>query len=143
MGCHTKIAKTIIDKGSDYLLAVKGNQETLFTALKNTLTSTTKSNTQGHFTTEQGHGRQEYREYHMLSAAKLTGDFDRWPKLTTKGIAIHYRQEKGANASLEYRYYISSAELDSQTFANAVRSHWGIENNLHWVLDTRMNEDAC
>jgi predicted transposase YbfD/YdcC len=93
--------------------------------------------------TSGGQLRMEYCEYHVLSATKLTGDSDKWPKLTTIGVNIHYRQERGGKASLKYHYYINSAELDCQTFANVVRSHWGIENNLPCVLDTTMNEDAC
>ena len=143
MGCQTKIAKTIIDKGADYLLAVKGNQETLFSALRHTLTPVIEGKVKGHVTIEQGHGRHEYREYHVLSATALEGDFTKWPSLNTIGVAIHYRKEKDAEATLAFRYYISSAELDSQRFAKAVRSHWGIENNLHWVLDASMKEDAC
>ena len=62
MGCQTKIAKTIIDKGADYLLAVKGNQQTLFNAVRHTLSTSMKNKEKAHVTIEQGHGRQEYRE---------------------------------------------------------------------------------
>ncbi len=54
-----------------------------------------------------------------------------------------YRQEKGKEPSLQYRYYISSAELTEETFSKAVRQHWAVENSLHWVLDLTMNEDDC
>jgi predicted transposase YbfD/YdcC len=64
-------------------------------------------------------------------------------ELNTIGVAIHYRQAKAAKARLASRYYILSAELNSQTYANAMRYYWEIENNLHWVLDTTMNEDTC
>ncbi|QUM91385.1 ISAs1 family transposase [Moritella sp. 36] len=59
------------------------------------------------------------------------------------GVAIGYRQVKGGKASLDYRYYISSANLTENGFAKAVRGHWLIENSLHWVLDATMNEDNC
>jgi predicted transposase YbfD/YdcC len=91
MGCQTKIAKSIINKGANYLLVVKGNQETLFAAIKDALSPTTKSSATEHITIEQGHGRQEYREYHVLRATTLSGDFTRWAKLNTIGVAIHYR----------------------------------------------------
>ncbi len=54
-----------------------------------------------------------------------------------------YRQEKDKPATLEYRYYISSAVLTEASLAEAVRSHWSIENSLHWVLDATMQEDNC
>lgn len=57
-------------------------------------------------------------------------------------MAINY-QNDGKKASLEYRYYISSTKLTTEQFGKAARGHWGIENNLHWVLDTAMREDNC
>ncbi|EDQ01410.1 transposase, putative [Shewanella benthica KT99] len=58
-------------------------------------------------------------------------------------MAMSYRQVKGKEPSLEYRYYIISAKLDEKSFGEAVRSHWAVENNLHWVLDASLKEDNC
>ncbi|MFV8421677.1 ISAs1 family transposase [Vibrio parahaemolyticus] len=140
MGCQTEIATTITDKGGDYLLAVKGNQGKLHKAIQAQL--------QPHIDDpvvccEKGRGRNEARAYAVLPATELTSEFADWPGLKTIGVAMSYRQTKPGKDSLEYRYYISSAELSKERFASAVRGHWGIENNLHWVLDTSFNEDDC
>ena len=68
---------------------------------------------------------------------------ENWPHAKTIGVAVHYRQEGQRKGSLEYRYYISSAKLTVEQFAKSVRSHWGIENQLHWLLDVAMREDDC
>jgi predicted transposase YbfD/YdcC len=73
-----------------------------------------------------------------MSAEGSAKDFPEWPNLTTIGVAVRYRMEKGKPTSLDYRYYISSARLNEATFAHAVISNWGIENQLHWVLDATM-----
>ncbi|ART82247.1 ISAs1 family transposase [Oceanisphaera profunda] len=144
MGCQTNIAKTIINQGGDYLLAVKGNQELLFKAVRTALSASIAVSTNSDkINIEQGHGRTEIREYHVLPAGDLAHQFPDWKGLKTIGVAIGYRREKSGKSSLEYRYYISSAELDSIRFGKAVRGHWGIENSLHWVLDVSMKEDAC
>jgi predicted transposase YbfD/YdcC len=139
MGCQTNIGKTIIEHGGDYLLAVKGNQENLSKAVRKMLSEHCNVD---NVSIEQGHGRKEARKYHILPAGALADDFPQWEGLKTIGVAIGYRIEKSGKESLDYRYYISSAELTEERFANAVRGHWGIENSLHWVLDASMNEDA-
>ncbi|MBM7454397.1 putative transposase YbfD/YdcC, partial [Oceanisphaera litoralis] len=144
MGCQTRIAEAIINQGGDYLLAVKDNQERLHRAVQRELRPVHSAGTNpDNVTIEQGHGRIEAREYHVLPADALLDDFPEWTGIKTLGVAIGYRQDKSGKSSLEYRYYISSAELDTARFAAAVRGHWGIENSLHWVLDVSMKEDAC
>ncbi|MBZ6068563.1 ISAs1 family transposase, partial [Aeromonas schubertii] len=83
------------------------------------------------------------RQYHVLPAEEVARHFPEWKGLRTLGVAVGYQQKSKGEVSLEHRYYISSAPLERATFANAVRSHWGIENQLHWVLDVTMKEDAC
>jgi predicted transposase YbfD/YdcC len=142
MGCQTEIAAQIVDKGGDYLLAVKGNQETLHRAVREAMAPLAREGSY-QATIEQSRGRTELREYHVMSAGDMVTQFPTWKGLNTLGVAIGYRRDSKGKESLEYRYYISSAALTEEQFAKAVRGHWGIENQLHWVLDVTMKEDAC
>lgn len=142
MGCQTAIAAQIVLQGGDYLLAVKGNQELLSRAVREALAAVVS--TPGHVAcVEQGRGRVEAREYHVVPADEVARQFPSWKGLATLGVAVGYRCDNKGKESLEYRYYISSAVLSKAQFANAVRSHWAIENRLHWVLDVAMKEDDC
>lgn len=142
MGCQTDIADKIVDRGGDYLLAVKGNQETLHRAVREAMSPLVREGSHK-ATIEQSRGRTELREYHVMSAGEMAKQFPTWKDLNTLGVAIGYRCDSKGNESLEYRYYISSAALTEEQFATVVRGHWGIENQLHWVLDVTMKEDAC
>lgn len=142
MGCQTDIAAQIVDHGGDYLLAVKGNQETLHRAVREAMAPLAREGSH-QATIEQSRGRTELREYHVMPAGEIVKQFPTWKGLNTLGVAIGYRRDSKGNESLEYRYYISSAALTEEQFAKAVRGHWGIENQLHWVLDVTMKEDAC
>jgi predicted transposase YbfD/YdcC len=139
MGCQHKITQTIVDKGADYLIAVKGNQQRLYDSIKQAFASVNKA-TRLHI--EKGHGRVEAREYHVLDASDIAKSYPDWAGLKSIGMAINY-QHNGRKESLEYRYYISSALLTTEQFGKAARGHWGIESKLHWVLDTAMREDNC
>lgn len=143
MGCQTAIAAQIVLQGGDYLLAVKGNQELLSRAVPEALAAVVS--TPGHVAcVKQVRGRVEAREYHVVPADQVARQFPSWKGLATLGVAVGYRCDNNkGKESLEYRYYISSGVLSKAQFANAVRSHWAIENRLHWVLDVAMKEDEC
>lgn len=143
MACQTKIASCIVGQGADYLLAVKNNQGNLSKAIKKAFANH-RSGAIGEtkHRLEQGHGRIESRQCHVLSKEALDGDFSRWKGLTSIVMIENYRAVKGKGLTLEYRYYISSKALSVEQAASAVREHWGIES-MHWVLDVSMNEDAC
>ena len=141
MGTQADIAHTIIDKGADFLLAVKGNQSALHQLVKETFSAAEADSAENVTQIEAQHGRKEYREYQAISAPKERIDA-KWPTIQTFGKVISYRVHKG-KGTLQTRYYISSAILTAEELAYAARGHWAVENQLHWVLDVTMNEDAC
>jgi predicted transposase YbfD/YdcC len=147
MGCRTAIAEAILDRGADYVLAVKDNQPTLRRAIEDFFTSRMEDDFAGvdvgrYETKEKGHGRAEHRSCYVCDAPAGLADRERWEGLTAIGVAINISTRDGKSSDAT-RYYILSRRLDAETFADAVRSHWGIENSLHWQLDVTFGEDAC
>lgn len=146
MGCQTKIGKKIVNKGGDYLLAVKGNQPRLHKALKRVfdVKRFEENPTEVFSMHDEAHGRIEDR--HALISLD-TSEIDdlalEWPGIKSIGSTLSFRQVKGKKASVSCKYYISSSVLTSEQFANAARDHWSIENSLHWKLDVGMSEDQC
>jgi predicted transposase YbfD/YdcC len=141
MGCQTKIAKRIVDQGGDYLLAVKGNQETLEKALEAAFKEQRNTQLEPTLPIERGHGRVEVRRSVVLRAEALEGDFSHWKGLKTIALVERFRVAK-QKVEQHYSYYISSKELTAEQLLDAARAHWGIES-MHWVLDVTMNEDEC
>ena len=147
MGCQRDIAKTIVDKGADYLLAVKGNQKRLEKAFNDYFRMEMLQSFEGssYSTQEEGHGRKETRVALVNDDLSVLGDiaYD-WPELKTMGIVASVRQVGNTPAEeISIRYYISSKKLDARTLLESSRSHWSIEVQLHWKLDVGMNEDTC
>jgi predicted transposase YbfD/YdcC len=145
MGTQTAIAEQIIAGGADYVLALKGNQESLHDGVIKYLdqqieTDFANCTARRHSTHETGHGREETRIYVQLPAPKSLPGFERWNNLTTIGVAILICLRDGKETT-QMRYYISSLGLGVKQFARAVRSHWSIENSLHWSLDVTYRED--
>lgn len=145
MGCQKKIAKKILDKKADYVLAVKDNQKHLHNDIKDFFKICREENFKNvslnYFEeTHKGHGRVEVRRYWITDCLTCIDKKDDWPGLKSIGIAESERHING-KISLERRYFIVSLKPNAKTFANAVRSHWAIENKLHWVLDVTFRED--
>jgi len=146
MGCQTEIAQKILDRGGDYLLAVKDNQETLATALREFFAD---GETAGfgtlpvgrHQTVEKDHGRIETRQALWVTDLSWLDQKlkEHWPKLAGVGM-IERRRDINGTVSMEHAFYIGSRGV---TTAESARSHWGIENSLHWVLDVTFREDDC
>jgi predicted transposase YbfD/YdcC len=145
MGCQTEIAKEIVKGGAEYCLATKGNQPTLHEGLitffeEHIMNDFMNTKVRQHHTAEKGHGREECRSYYICPVPDDLPDRDRWPKLKAIGMAINITVRDGKETSA-VRYYILSKYLSGKRFGEAVRSHWGIENSLHWQLDVTFGED--
>lgn len=145
MGTQKAIAAQIIDRGADYVLALKGNQETLHDAVIDYIDRQSESDfadekIRRHVTTETGHGRHEIRSYFHMPVPSDLADLDLWKGLASIGMAISVCVRDGKE-TVETRYFISSLPVGVKRFAHAVRSHWGIENGCHWTLDMTFRED--
>jgi len=145
MGCQTAIAQAILDAKADYVLAVKSNQRTLYDGLAwffcyNGTFDYEEVAVSRHKTEEEGHGRRETRSYFVCDVPDDLPDRHRWPKLSAIGMAVSETVRDG-KPCYEQRYYILSKKLSAKRFAVAVRSHWSIENRLHWQLDVTFQED--
>lgn len=149
MGCQTEIAARIRDRQADYVLAVKDNQPKLrqevANAFEDALAAEADTGTavglKQHTTTEVGHGRTEQRHYYTLPAPESLKRAGRWRDIQSLGLVIRCRTINGVEQR-SLNYYISSLKPQVKRFARAVRSHWSIENQLHWVLDVEFAADA-
>lgn len=146
MGTQTKIAQAILDRGGDYLLALKGNQSSLHDEIRRYLDDPAAKIHSRIEAAEGDHGRIEVRR-HLVShdvdwlttARRFPGE-PRFPGLRAIAV-VEAEVERNGSTSLERRYYLSSLALNAKLFAHAVRCHWHVENRLHWVLDVVFHED--
>ncbi len=149
MGCQTEIAKTIIEQEADYVLALKANQGNLYedvTQLFDWAGQQGFNSVEDQFqatTIEKGHGRLEIRRYALMGNTEHLLGAEKWPRLRSIGRVESERRVNGQISDVERRYYLLSIEGDVQRFADAVRHHWSVENQLHWVLDVSFKEDKC
>ncbi len=146
MGCQKKIAQQIRDKDADYVLQVKDNHPTLHQELVAYFASECGDSllpTESNFveTTDGDHGRIEVRRYWHTTDIKWFADASQWAGLRGFGMVESHRTIDD-KTSIHRRYYITTLE-DVGEFARAARSHWGVENSLHWVLDMAFDEDHC
>jgi len=156
MGCQKKIAKEIIEADADYVLALKGNQETVHEEVKSFVDgalaerqvprplgaklSKAAATLASLETVEKDHGRLEIRRYYQSQELDWFADCSKWEGLKSVGMVESVREVEG-KSTVERRYYLSSLPLGVDTFARAVRSHWGVENNVHWIMDVCFRED--
>ena len=145
MGTPTAIAQQIVEGEGDYILALKGNQGTLYEAAVDYLDQQTSNDFRGVgarrlTTTKTSHGRTESRTYIQLPVPKELPGAERWHGLLSLGVAILHCIRDGKE-TFEARYFISSLPVKVKQFARAVRNHWGIENSCHWCLDVTYRED--
>ncbi len=145
MGTQTAIAQQIVDGEGDYILALKGNQGTLYKAAVEYMDQQMDNDFQGIGarrleTHEKGHGREESRTYIQMPVPKDLPGAGRWAGLLSLGVVILHCIRDGKE-TVEGRYFISSLPVKVKQFARAVRNHWGIENSCHWCLDVTYRQD--
>lgn len=140
MGCQKEIAGAIVEKGADYILAVKGNQGFLLDDLKEAFSQ--QKSLRANITTELGHGRIEKRTCRVIEETAWICRKEEWKGLQSLVEITSERTHKASGEKqAEVRYYISSLSADPARFNQHIRSHWGIENGLHWTLDVVFDED--
>jgi predicted transposase YbfD/YdcC len=140
MGCQKAIVEKITDKGADYVIALKGNQKSLHEEAQLFFEDFADCVEQ-YVTHDKGHGREEVREYFLESNIDWLPQHSQWSNLQAIGMVRSTVFEKDKERT-ETRYYAASI-TDVEQFANAVRKHWSIENQLHWCLDVILNEDSA
>lgn len=155
LNTQKSIAAQIIEQKADYLLALKSNHALLHEEVRDYfawceaqaggLPQVSDSHAQ---TSEWGHGRHEVRRCFALSVTPQD-----WPRACEQWVGLHTlvmvensRQTgpgEQSHASVERRFYLSSLSADASVLLEAVRAHWGVENNVHWCLDVAFDEDGC
>ena len=147
MGCQRAIAEKIIDKKADYILALKGNQGTLREDVE-VLVAEQKANDfkdvsiSRHETVDGDHGRIETRTCTVIHDVAWLQERHDWPGLKSV-VMIESKREINGKIELETRFYITSLVLLALAIAPMIRSHWAIENSLHWVMDMVFRDDEC
>jgi len=144
MGCQKEIARTIRGRRADYLLALKGNHEHLFEQVVAFFEGACAHGRKGggirhHREWSEGHGRDECRRWATSDLSRLEGRQE-WADLRSV-VLIESERFIGETLTVEERYYLSSLPADAKLLNEAARSHWSVENALHWVLDVTFQED--
>lgn len=155
-GCHSNITNIVVEKKGDFVVAIKNNQRTFLRQLAGAMEEAVELDET--MTEERGHGRREKRTCHAMAVpeeilvslerrkeqTKHNGDrsSESWLGIRSVCRVTCERESKG-KISLEKRYYITSLEADAKKLLNCVRSHWEVENKLHYSLDVTFNEDQC
>ena len=146
-GTHAPIAQVIQDKEADYVLAVKDNQPNLAESIREFF-ATGQANHWANVkhdcyeTVEKDHGRIEVRRYYAFGHLDSLSNPEQWPGLKMFGVVQSERTIKG-KTSTDERLYIGSIPAQARKLAHAVRSHWEVENRLHWCLDVCLNDDQA
>ena len=148
MGCQKKIVKQITQQQGDYVITLKKNQKNLYTNVEELFKDALAKKFDGYnhssySTREQNHGREEIRHYLMLSdIAEQIDPNNEWANLNSVGMVEAVRTVNG-KTTVETRYYVCSLNNNAEKLGISIRSHWGVENSLHWVLDVAFSEDDC
>jgi predicted transposase YbfD/YdcC len=143
MGAQKAIAAEVIRGQADYVLALKGNQESVHRAVIEHIDERLEGDLEGAqelTTTDRGHGREEERTYLQLPIPEDLPGRGEWKGLRSIG-AVTSRRVERERESIEVRYYLCSLPVDVELFARAARGHWSVENACHWSLDVTFRED--
>ena len=143
MGTQTNIADKIIENGADYILAVKENQKQLSEEIKDEFKFA--KNIETHTDIDIGHGRIETRKCSVISEFKFVQNYNnKWNSLNQIIKVESTREFKNSDKKTENatRYFIASLDDKAEKYQKHIRSHWGVENKLHWTLDVAFSEDA-
>jgi predicted transposase YbfD/YdcC len=138
-GAQRNICEQIISGGGNYVIALKGNQKSLYDDVK-TFLQDEQNHKFSNENNDKGHGRIEQRRAFVSHDVEHLQKIHNWPGLCSIGRIVSKTLKKGRETE-ESRYYISSLPLDAQKLNDIARKHWGIENQLHWRLDVIFNED--
>ena len=138
--CQRATARQIVDQGGDYALALKGNQGTLHDDVVRLLNDPATHAATAKPAVDAGHGRVETRAATVSTDIGWLQEQHKWPGLAAIG-KVHRIRETATGTTAETTYYLLSAALSPDRLNEVARSHWGIENQLHWRLDVVMNED--
>lgn len=147
MGCQREIAEQILSKKADYVLALKGNQGTLHDdvevfAAEQKASGFKDTKVSRHKTVDGDHGRIETRSYTAIHDVAWLQERHDWPGL--KGVVVvESTREIGEKVERETRFYITSLVLLANQLGPVIRSHWAVENSLHWVMDMIFRDDEC
>jgi predicted transposase YbfD/YdcC len=147
MGCQRDIAQKILDKKADYVLALKGNQGTLredveLFAAEQKANDFKDTKVTRHETVDGDHGRIETRTYTAFHDVAWLQERHDWPGL--KGVVmVESTREIADKIERETRFYITSLVLLAHALGPIIRSHWAVENSLHWVMDMVFRDDEC
>lgn len=140
-GCTQSFATKALERGADYVMAVKGNRASVHTHTKQAFEQAASKS--WHTEVDKGHGRLETRRICVLDADRLPPrEHARWAGLRTL-IQLERTRVVADKSSTETHYYLSSLPPDAKKLVSVIRTHWSVENQLHWVLDVSMGEDAC
>ena len=149
MGTQTAIAQAILDRGGDYLLALKRNRPETLASVEELFASPPPKLAIGTYETiDGGHGRIETRTHRVchevawMFSSRRYPDEPKFPGLAMVGV-VESTTERDGKVEHETRHYLCSAKLDPDTFARTVRSHWDVENRLHWVPDVVFHDDLA
>lgn len=144
MNCQRGTVEYIIDRGADYVLGVKGNQPTLLTEVEKAFEREQIPVENRVTVEEKSHGREEKRICEVLPESCIAKyiDINLWKGIKSIIRTKSTRKEPYKEPKEEYRYHISSLDVDVNRLYEIIRGHWAVENQLHWILDVCMNEDA-